>query len=105
MHVREQLEQLARFKSDSLLPEQLPAVKLPKVAAFFQECGDDVLVLLGEQAAGGVDQPPAGFYQVRRRAQARPRHRALRRLLFAWGVVLQSMRPELRADTCVITAR
>ena len=87
------------------LTEQLLTVELPKVTAFFQECGDDVLVLLGEQAAAGVDQPPAGSYHIRRRAQARPRHRTLRRPLFAWGVVLQSMRPELRADTCAIMAR
>jgi hypothetical protein len=41
------------------LTEQLLTVELPKVAAFFQECGDDVLVVLGKQAIGGVDGPPA----------------------------------------------
>jgi len=63
----QQPERVAGFESASLLPEQLPAMKLPKVAAFRQEHGDDVRVLLGKQAAGGVDQPPAGFYRVRRR--------------------------------------
>lgn len=32
--------------------------------------GGDLLVFLGGQAAGGVDQPSAGFYQVRRRGVA-----------------------------------
>jgi len=59
MHVREQLEKLACFESDSLLHEQILAVKYPIVAVFFQECGDDVLVVLGKQAIGGVDEPPA----------------------------------------------
>ena len=59
MHVREQLERLARFKSDSLSHEHILTVKLPKVAALRQERGDDLLVFLAEQAAGGVDQPPA----------------------------------------------
>jgi len=67
VEVRQQPEIFTRFKSDSLLHEQVLAVKGPKVAAVRQERGDDVLVLLGKQAAGGIDQPPAGFYRVRRR--------------------------------------
>ena len=70
VEMRQQPEEVACFESDSLLPEQLPALKLPKVAAFRQQRGDDVLVFLGEQAAGGVDQAPAGFYQVRGRGVA-----------------------------------
>jgi len=68
MHVREQLEKLACLDGDDVLPEQLPALKLPKVAAVRQERGDDVLIFLGKQAAGGVDQPLAGFHEIRRGA-------------------------------------
>ena len=45
--------------------QYLGARNQAKVAVARQECGDDGLVLLLEQAAGAIDEAAAGFHEAR----------------------------------------
>ena len=71
MNVRPQLHMVAAFQCDPLFLQQFAAVQRGELRMRRKKCVDDLLVFRGQQAAGGVDQPAAGFYQPRRGVEDR----------------------------------
>ncbi len=69
MLVRQQLEVVAHLQRDLLLGQHLAHWHQHEIVVAGQELGGDLLVLIVEEAAGGVHQPAAALEQARRAGQ------------------------------------
>src|SRR5688572_30495264 len=65
VEVGKQPQKHTRIEGDARFAQQLRAIELVELRMRAEKRRDDVLVLLGEQAAGRVYQPTTGLYQPR----------------------------------------
>src|SRR5688500_13334047 len=63
VQMRKQPQKQPGIERDAGIAQYPRAVQLAKFRMRLEKRGDDALVLLGEQAAGGVNQPPARLQQ------------------------------------------
>lgn len=65
MNVGTQLQEHSRIEGDALLCKERIARSEPEFRELLKHLGDDILILFGENAACGVDEPSSGFDQPR----------------------------------------